>query len=184
MSNNNDNNITCINAFGFSFSCASFCFKKCNVIKLNRANLLSSSLNVSLTEKDAWNGFISGISNLVDSNLIIVLTKCDKIHSMTVKLCSIDICDDENIKLYVKYPIYGKKNKCNNKCKIKCDRCIKVCGKVPTTYDIPNYEISHNNICVNNYANVNYDDLKNTTYKNVKFYYDDTYNYHPCFVSV
>ena len=165
-------------------------------------------MTVSIDKNDAWNGLLDSIGDLVGSNIIIVLTKCEKIHSLTVKLCNVEYCESsEELKLKVLYPIYGRKNKTFN-CKkgtpcynfkdcckqeyyatgIKyksdcCNPCIKVCGKIPVTYDYNNYEY-RNEKCIQNYANLTYDDLRNTCYKNIKVYYDNKYKFTPCFMSV
>ena len=186
----NDNK-SCVNSLGFIFNEAKFCFKKYNVIKLKKCDFFSSAMSVSINREDAWNGLLNSITNLVDGQMIITVTKCNKIHSLTVKLCSVDYCvKKEQLKLFVKYPLYGK-NKKDKYCKYnkyekynKCDKCIKITGKTPIVYDNPNYETINNETCISNYANLNFDDLKNTTYKNVKFYYDNNYLFNPCFISV
>ncbi len=171
------NNESCINALGFIFNESKFCFnKKNNTIKLKKKNFLMSGLTVSIDKEDAWNGLLNSIDNLINSNLIIVVTKCGILHSLTVKLICVKYCEEkEELTLNVLYPIY-KKNK-------TCKLCVKVCGKLPIIYNyLPNE--SNNNESIQNYANLTYNDLKNTCYKNVKFYYDDKYSFSPCFISV
>ena len=172
------------------------------------SNFASSAMTVSIDKQDAWCGLLESIYDLVGSKLIITVTKCSKIHSLTVKLCCVDYCEEkEELKLKVLYPIYGKKNKTFNCCKgnptykyksccsqeyyasgIKykskcCNPCIKVCSKIPVTYDYNNYEQPEDTEnCIQNYANLTYDDLRNTCYRNVKFYYDNRYKHKPCFV--
>jgi hypothetical protein len=178
------NNGSCVNSLGFIFNEAKFCFKKYNVIKLRKCDFFSSSMSVSINREDAWNGLLNGITNLIDGQLIITVSKCNKIHSFAVKLCSVDYCvEKEQLKLFVKYPLYGK-NKKDKYCKYdNCDKCIKVKGKSPIVYDKTNYETMNNGTCIMNYANLTYDDLKNTKYTNVKFYYDNNYLFNPCFIS-
>ena len=108
---------------------------------------------------------------------------------------AVTLCEKkEELRLKVLYPIYGKNNKvfdcytCSQTCKCKsndCNSCIKVRNKKPVTYNYNNYEqVEDTEKCIQNYANLTYDNLKNTCYQNVKFYYDDKYRYKPCFVVV
>ncbi len=181
MSDNTNNDVSCVNSFGFLFKNACFCFKKNKkTIKMKKCDFISSALTVSLNIEDAWRGLLEYITNLVNSYIVVVITKCDKIHSLTVKLCSIKYCEkNEELILNVIYPIYSKKNKVNNcLCKTKS---INPC-KQNVTYDYSNNTCSCGD--VGSYANLNYDNLKNTCYENVKFYYDNNYSYNPFYVSV
>lgn len=180
----------CIDNIGFIFSKITNtikCNKKYNnckvtCMKLEKKYFVSSTLTISTTIEEAWEGFKNNIINLVNANFVISATKCSKLHSFGAKLIKIKVCKCcDIIHLYFNYNIIPNSINnatCNNIC-----IPVELTSNVPTTSCIPsNYwpntpdEVydSNKSPCANIVGNIFYD-LESTIYTDVKFYYNTLY---------
>ena len=64
--------------------CVNNLYKIC-VFKLEEENFISSTLNISTDNENAWETFKNNIATLLDAFFIISVTKCNKLHSFNAK---------------------------------------------------------------------------------------------------
>jgi len=164
--------------------CVNNLYKIC-VFKLQKENFVSSTLNISTDNEDAWKNFKENIYTLINAFFIISVTKCNFLHSFNAKFINYKKCDCcDAILLYFRFniiPYNINMDTCTNCLPVVCD------SNIPTTSSIiPNYwpssEYNDNNkISYNSMSNFAYKDFKSTVYSDVKFFYNDKYANNLCF---
>jgi len=188
----------CIDTIGFIFQKSRVqikCYKtdcyryKLSVFKLSKSDFISSTLDISTNINDAWLSLKNNIINLINSDFIISVTKCNKLHSFGAKLVKVkkfSCCDD--ISLYFNFNIVPS---VSTTCNYTNSICIPLTSdsNIPTVSCYPeNYwpdpeSNIYNSPCANIAGNFFYN-LENGTYYDVKFYYSNTFCNTPCFKSV
>ena len=184
----------CIDTVGFIFqkSCVKIkCYKtgcyryKLAVFKLNKSDFISSTLVIASTPEEAWNGFKNNVSTLLNSDLIISVSKCNKLNSFGAKLVKVKSCTTDSLSLYFSFNIVPlAPSICNSTNSV----CIPLTSNstVPTTSCSPdNYwpdtdYTAPNQTCANLSGNFFYN-LECGTYNNVKFFIQNDYCQTPCF---
>ena len=185
----------CIDTIGFIFqkskvkikSYKTGCYRyKLAVFKLTKLDFISSTLIIASSPEEAWNGFKTNIYSLINSDLMISVSKCNKLNSFGAKLVKVkkcNCCDD--LSLYFSFNIVPlTPSICNNINSI----CIPLTANstAPTTSCSPdNYwpdtdYNSANQTCANIAGNFFYN-LECATYYNVKFFIQTDYCQTPCF---
>jgi hypothetical protein len=192
-----------INDIGFIFSkvkssvkCNKRKYVNCKIVvmELKKEDFVSSTLNISTSQQDAWDNFKVGLTNLINGLFVISVTKCDRLFSFGAKLIRIKVCKCcDIVHLYFNYNIIP--NTTNNNCSGCTDICIPLTpsSAVPTTACLPqNYWPNTNapykstdyntppsaNVVGNFFFNV-----ESTNYYDVKFYYNNEYCPNVCFAN-
>ncbi len=192
-----------IDNIGFIFSkvkskvkCNKRKYANCKVVvfELNKEDFVSSTLNISTSQEDAWDNFKAGLVDLINGIFVISVTKCDRLYSFGAKLIRIKVCKCcEVVHLYLNYNIIP--NITSNGCVGCPDICIPLTpnSPVPTSITYPqNYWPNTNalnkeqdyktspsaNVVGNFFFNV-----ESTYYYDVKFYYNNKYSPNICFAN-
>jgi len=159
---------------------------KISVFELKKEDFVTSTLNISITQEDAWENFKDGLIDLVNGIFVISVTKCDKLYSFGAKLLRVKVCKCcDIVHLYLNYNIIP--NTVNNGSAGCGDICIPLTpsSTVPTTGCQPSnyypntnafnkqtdYNISPSANVVGNF----FFNLESTNYYDVKFYYNNMY---------
>ena len=147
-------------------------YKIC-IFKLTKENFSSSTLALATSIDDAWYSLKKYIVNLINGFFVISVTKCNKLHSFYASLIKIKMCDCcEVIYLYFKFNIIPMLQCYEPLLNYRTQDCL------PSNYWPDSNLDDVNTVCANLISNITYD-LKSYEYQNVKFYYNNLYNYCP-----
>jgi hypothetical protein len=164
--------------------CINNLYKIC-IFKLEEEHFMSSTLNITTDNENAWEAFKNNVGNLLDAFFIISVTKCNKLHSFNAKFIKYKRCDCCNaILLYFKFniiPFNLNITACSNCIPITCNSNVPITSNIIENY-WPSEDIQDNiKPSYNNMANFAYKDLKSSIYTDVKFYCSDKYASTLCF---
>jgi len=164
--------------------CVNNLYKIC-VFKLEPENFVSSTLNITTDNENAWELFKNNVCNLLNAFFIISITKCKKIHSFNAKFIRYKKCDCCNaILLYFKFniiPFNLNINNCDNVIPITHDSNIPVtCNVIENYWPSEDFQDNHK-LSYNGISNFAYKDLKSYIYTDVKFFCNDKYSNTLCF---
>lgn len=177
-------------------------YKLC-IFKLCKSNFISSTLNISFDFDSAWQTFVENVGKLINAYFVISVSKCDELHSFNAKLIKVKNCSCcDAMVLYFKYNFipfnYSTPTLPNyttyetKEFKNGCGTCIPItyysnipqsACTPPNYWPVPKKDIA-NKPCANIIGNFAYDNLKCTTYYDIKFYYNDKYCENICFASI
>lgn len=188
----------CIDTIGFIFQKSRVqikCYKtgcyryKLAVFKLCKSDFVSSTLDIATSVEDAWNSFRNNVINLINSDFMISVTKCNKLNSFGAKLVKVkkcSCCDD--VSLYFNFNIVpNTPTNCNN--------TNSICIPLTPSSNVPNVSCYPENYWPDSQANLNnptcaniagnfFYNLECGNYFDVKFYYSETFCNNPCFKPV
>jgi hypothetical protein len=140
-------------------------YKIC-IFKLKKEHFISSSLEISTSQQDAWEEFKKNIIYQTNGNFVVSITKRDNtFHSFYANMIKAKKCNCcESVLLYFKYNI------------ISLAPCSQLTN--PTTYpdEIQPQKSPYNIVCANYESNITHN-LCSGLYKSVRFFNSSNYNY-------
>lgn len=174
----------CISTIGFVFSQSKVCVKRdknckysndkntrIGIFRLNKSELVSSTLSISTSFDDSWDNFKKYILTLVNANFVIKLKKCNKYHSFYANFVKLkESSSNPNVVLlYFKYnvipnqtPFFMNQENANMELVLKTRE----------------QSGSAKPICANIMSNICYE-LESDCYTDISFFYNEAYRSNP-----